>query len=723
MVTVKDLKETDGVSFSSPPSRGRNNNFTHDSSMSTINTFYDAKETHDELEGSTAGSDMFYSLRDVMNDGSVEVSRRKVSSIGTTTSAPLQGVDEEENDTMETFSSPENYRDNNDDDDDECRNKPPSALEDSILQNSFRKDFKTMISSPDFSKEKVSDDERNVIENSRINIHDPYSNAMGDDDTSDDEIDEKSTSEKRNNDNIKNENESENEVYKIVNRDTGERHDIRNISTKEVEGFQLTTQTNSIQESLKLESSGNDQQQPQQHQLNSTSSRKSRFVLLKEKMRTRKYSNRNSTNVSDHSTITEVESVRTKKKKSSESLSTNTTINKASRQSLPSNAVPVKCTNKAAIDSDFHPLLLIQTLNNAHDGPIWCICFNTPSKDLKQQHYLATAGQDGVISLWKIPRKKRPQKGPYKKKASNSESPPRQWNNSLGDQITFIQSTEDEQKPYRRYVGHKKGVVALSWSFSNFLLSASLDKTVRLWHPTKDCCLYVFMHADIVSSVDWHPFDDKYFVSGGCDKKLRVWCIPDGRVIQWHQTPAIITASKYTPNAEYVVAGLNEGQVIFYTTKSGACKYHTQISCKNRHDIKGKKVTGITFLRGASIEDMTVSNSSGRSHEFGSKSRFSMSPKLSKFRPRQNLARGLAVLSPKLIMGSSKMGNMSTHLVKEQMLVTTNDSRLRLYSLNDYCMLRKFKGGKNTQTQIEAHFSASGKSYLTTLHWTFFFNK
>ena len=75
-------------------------------------------------------------------------------------------------------------------------------------------------------------------------------------------------------------------------------------------------------------------------------------------------------------------------------------------------------------------------------------------------------------------------------------------------------------------------------------------------------------------------------------------------------------------------------------------------------------------------------------------------------------------------MSSPRMGNISTQLVKEQMLVTTNDSRLRLYSLNDYCMLRKFKGGKNTQTQIEAHFSASGKSYLNTLCWFFWcFNK
>ena len=35
--------------------------------------------------------------------------------------------------------------------------------------------------------------------------------------------------------------------------------------------------------------------------------------------------------------------------------------------------------------------------------------------------------------------------------------------------------------PYRTYAGHKADVIDLAWSKANFLLSASIDKTVRLW--------------------------------------------------------------------------------------------------------------------------------------------------------------------------------------------------------------------------------------------------
>lgn len=36
-------------------------------------------------------------------------------------------------------------------------------------------------------------------------------------------------------------------------------------------------------------------------------------------------------------------------------------------------------------------------------------------------------------------------------------------------------------KPYREFRGHTNVVLDLSWSTSGFLLSSSMDKTVRLW--------------------------------------------------------------------------------------------------------------------------------------------------------------------------------------------------------------------------------------------------
>jgi len=75
--------------------------------------------------------------------------------------------------------------------------------------------------------------------------------------------------------------------------------------------------------------------------------------------------------------------------------------------------------------------------------------------------------------------------------------------------------------PIRVYGEHNADVIDLSWSKTTFLLSASLDKTVRLWHVSRKECLHLFQHSDFVTAVDFHPVEDRYFLSGGFDKKVR----------------------------------------------------------------------------------------------------------------------------------------------------------------------------------------------------------
>ena len=49
-----------------------------------------------------------------------------------------------------------------------------------------------------------------------------------------------------------------------------------------------------------------------------------------------------------------------------------------------------------------------------------------------------------------------------------------------------------QKAPHRTYVGHTADVLDLAWSKSQFLLTASMDKTVRLWHISMEDCLRVF---------------------------------------------------------------------------------------------------------------------------------------------------------------------------------------------------------------------------------------
>jgi WD40 repeat protein len=72
-------------------------------------------------------------------------------------------------------------------------------------------------------------------------------------------------------------------------------------------------------------------------------------------------------------------------------------------------------------------------------------------------------------------------------------------------------------RPFCELIGHQAPVLDVAWSRSLFLLSSSMDKTVRLWHLSRLECLCFFRHVDFVSAIAFHPRDDRYFVSASLD--------------------------------------------------------------------------------------------------------------------------------------------------------------------------------------------------------------
>ena len=72
-------------------------------------------------------------------------------------------------------------------------------------------------------------------------------------------------------------------------------------------------------------------------------------------------------------------------------------------------------------------------------------------------------------------------------------------------------------KPFCELKGHQASVLDVAWSKSLFVLSSSMDKSVRLWHLSRSECLCFFRHIDFVSAIAFHPRDDRYFVSASLD--------------------------------------------------------------------------------------------------------------------------------------------------------------------------------------------------------------
>ncbi|KAI8637819.1 WD40-repeat-containing domain protein, partial [Parasitella parasitica] len=212
-------------------------------------------------------------------------------------------------------------------------------------------------------------------------------------------------------------------------------------------------------------------------------------------------------------------------------------------------------------------------------GAIWVLKFS------KDGCYLASGGQNCVVYLWKL-------------LDQNTQDVPEYSINVL------------EEKPHMEYIGHKADILDLAWSKNNFLLSSSMDHSVRLWHTTQKDCLCVFQHLNFVTSIEFHPKDDRFFLSGSMDGRIRIWSIPEKRVAFWNEIPGnrLVTAAGFTLDGKAVVAGSHDGHCYFFETQS--FKYITQIcvnsdmtSNRNSSSKKGPKITGIEMMPGMTPGD------------------------------------------------------------------------------------------------------------------------
>ena len=390
----------------------------------------------------------------------------------------------------------------------------------------------------------------------------------------------------------------------------------------------------------------------------------------------------------------------TKKSRNQKPRQTRKKNTKAAPLTVPKNTLPVRCISKSRNASDFNPLLLISTFAKAHDGPIWRSSF---SKDGK---YLATGGADGVLNIWRIAPTRQEVKDLNTKEPlheaddvwkgswgeeTDDESDDRTLPtvksdcDAIGTEVKFILS-----QPVQSFKEHTDDIVDLSWSNTGFLLSGSLDKTVRLWHPTRPASLHLFRHPDAVTSVSFHPSEDRYFLSGGFDKRIRIWNITSGRVVEWAQASHVITTATYQPDGTRVAAGLIDGKVIFYSVDGIKLKFFTEILCKNRSKKHGKKVTGLAYKNLQNLIDEEVDSPKSKAKVDSSEHNST------KLRKTAKIVKNFTFQRKK-------------KKVKEQVLITSNDSRLRLVGLNDFCMVRKYKGHANPTLQFKARFSESGE--------------
>ncbi|KAE8288252.1 WD repeat-containing protein 44 [Larimichthys crocea] len=273
---------------------------------------------------------------------------------------------------------------------------------------------------------------------------------------------------------------------------------------------------------------------------------------------------------------------------------------------------------------DFDQIKVVQDLSGEHMGAVWTMKFSHCGR------LLATAGQDNVVRIWvlktafdyfnnmrlKYNTEGRVSPSPSQESLCSSKSDDPGASCVPDDPETEDRNAPFRQVPFCKYKGHTADLLDLSWSKNFFLLSSSMDKTVRLWHISRRECLCCFQHIDFVTAIAFHPRDDRYFLSGSLDGKLRLWNIPDKKVAlgtRWTDS-APHHAANFCQNGKYAVIGTYDGRCIFYDTER--LKYHTQIhvrSTRGRNKV-GRKITGIEPLPGENSHDYSfiVSGSEDR---------------------------------------------------------------------------------------------------------------
>ncbi|KAK6132761.1 hypothetical protein DH2020_033489 [Rehmannia glutinosa] len=292
----------------------------------------------------------------------------------------------------------------------------------------------------------------------------------------------------------------------------------------------------------------------------------------------------------------------------------------------------------------------------AHNGSIWAIKFSLDGK------YLASAGEDRVIQVWQVGEREwkgdfffdlflangLPEPSSMSPNLDGHSEKKRRRRSISRKSMSFEQILVPEtvfalsEKPFCSFHGHLDDVLDLSWSKS--------QNRMELWSSTDT---FSGFSRDTVTCIQFNPVDDRYFISGSLDAKVRIWSIPDHQVVDWNDLHEMVTAACYTPDGQVGNACSVKKDKLLLSIKlfthalvipENKLLQKSQVNLQNKKKKSHqKKITGFQFAPGSTSE----------------------------------------------------------------VLITSADSRIRVIDGVD--LVHKFKGFRNTNSQISASLTSNGK--------------
>lgn len=212
-----------------------------------------------------------------------------------------------------------------------------------------------------------------------------------------------------------------------------------------------------------------------------------------------------------------------------------------------------------------------------------------------------------------------------------------------------------DEEIYREYLLHDSDIIDVCWSNYNtkLLLSAGCDNYVCLIDIVEEGQLKRFKHKNMVTGIAFlKSTNDNYFITGCFDKILRIYRISDEELINYINVQEYITSMCLFPNESQLIIGTHLGKCEVYDIKS-------EIEMKNEN------------LK-------------------------SLLPK--KYYLQMNYTFEIENNKEKSKITSIEFIN------KEHIIVTVNDSIIRLIKISNGQVLKEFKGNKNCDTLIKSSF-------------------
>lgn len=243
----------------------------------------------------------------------------------------------------------------------------------------------------------------------------------------------------------------------------------------------------------------------------------------------------------------------------------------ATLQSELDSATPTSLMRRNADPTTWLPRSPARHTLQSHRSPVTCVAFHPIFSSL------ASGSEDATIKIWdwELGELERTLKGHTKSVLDIDFGGPRGGTllASCSSDLTIkLWDPADEYKNIRTLPGHDHSVSAIRFipsgaagapASGNLLVSASRDKTLRIWDVTTGYCVKTIRgHGDWVRDVS-PSFDGRWLVSAGNDQTARLWDASSGEqkgVFSGHEH--VIECVAIAPPAAYIhlasLAGLKK---------------------------------------------------------------------------------------------------------------------------------------------------------------------